>query len=340
MHILVTGGTGYIGSHTLIKLVEAKHSVIVVDNLINSSEIALHRVERITRSKIPFYRINLQDKENLNLIFKKHDIDAVIHFAGLKAVGESVEKPLVYYRNNIDSTLSLLEAMEAHNVKHLVFSSSATVYGNAEIPYVEDSRTGQGITNPYGRTKFMIEEIIKDASTKYPEHAYTILRYFNPVGAHESGLIGEDPKGQPNNLMPFISQVASGRRECLSIFGDSYNTPDGTCIRDYIHVMDLAAGHVAALSQQKPGCHIYNLGSGVGTSVIELVKAFHQATGVDIPYVIKDRRSGDLAEFYANPKKAYDELGWTTTKTIQDMCRDTWKWQSMNPYGYSKTPVE
>jgi UDP-glucose 4-epimerase len=274
------------------------------------------------------------------MVFQKHNIDAVVHFAGLKAVGESIEKPLVYYRNNIDSTLSLLETMEIYNVKRLIFSSSATVYGDAKIPYIEDSQTGKGITNPYGRTKFMIEEIIKDVSVQHPENTYVILRYFNPVGAHESGLIGEDPKGPPNNLMPFISQVASGRREYLSIFGNNYNTPDGTCIRDYIHVTDLATGHVVALSQQQPGCHIYNLGSGVGTSVIELVRAFGQATGVEIPYVIKDRRPGDLDEFYANPKKARDELDWTTTKTIQDMCRDTWKWQSENPYGYSKTPVE
>lgn len=336
MNILVTGGAGYIGSHTIIELINSQHSVVVVDNLINSSQESINRVEKLTGSVIPFYAVDLKDTEKLSGIFDKHNIDAVIHFAGLKAVAESVDNPLLYYRNNLDSTLGLLEVMERHAVSHLIFSSSATVYGDAPIPYTESSTTGQGITNPYGQTKHMVEQIIKDFSQIHPNGTYTILRYFNPVGAHESGLIGEDPKGIPNNLMPFISQVASGKRDKLSIFGGDYNTPDGTCIRDYIHVVDLAKGHVAALKQINPGYHVYNLGSGKGTSVLELVNSFMQATGVSIPYVIESRRAGDLPKFYANPDKALTDLGWKTEKTTTDMCQDAWKWQSQNPNGFSE----
>ena len=335
MNILVTGGAGYIGSHTTIELLNKNHNITVVDNLSNSCQESLRRVENITGKTIAFYKINLQEKELLKKIFKDNHIDSVIHFAGLKAVGESVKKPLLYYKNNINSTLSLLETMEELNVKKLIFSSSATVYGSAPIPYSETSIAGQGITNPYGKTKYMIEQIIKDFSVNNPKNTYTILRYFNPVGAHESGEIGEDPKGIPNNLMPFISQVASGKRKKLSIFGGDYNTPDGTCIRDYIHVVDLAKGHLSAIEKSKPGYNIYNLGSGVGTSVLELVNAFVKATNQDIPYDIVDKRPGDLPEFYANPEKALQELGWKTKKTIIDICRDSWYWQSRNPNGYN-----
>jgi len=336
MNILVTGGAGYIGSHTIIELLNNGHGVTVVDNLSNSSQESLRRVEKITNKTISFYKINLCDKNSLEKVFKENNFDAVIHFAGLKAVGESVEKPLLYYRNNIDSTLTLLEMMDRFDVKNLVFSSSATVYGNAAIPYIETSIAGQGITSPYGQTKFMIEQIIKDVSTNHPNNTYTMLRYFNPVGAHTSGEIGEDPKGKPNNLMPFISQVASGKRKELSIFGGNYNTPDGTCIRDYIHVVDLSKGHLAAITNSKPGYNVYNLGSGNGTSVLELVRAFIEATGQNIPYKIENRRLGDLPEFYANPQKAFNELNWKTGKTIQDMCKDSWNWQSKNPNGYNE----
>ena len=334
MNILVTGGAGYIGSHTVIELLNNGHSVAVVDNLLNSSQESINRVEKLTSKSIPFYKINLQEKDKLRNIFKENNINAVIHFAGLKAVGESVREPLRYYDNNINSTLSLLSVMEELNIKKIIFSSSATIYGSAPIPYTEDSIVGQNITSPYGKTKYVIEQIIKDVSIKYPENTYTILRYFNPVGAHESGEIGEDPKGIPNNLMPFISQVATVKRPELSIFGGDYKTPDGTCIRDYIHVVDLAKGHLAALEKSKPGYNVYNLGSGVGTSVLELVNAFIKTTGQNIPYKIVDRRPGDLPEFYANPQKALKELGWKTEKTIEDMCKDSWNWQSKNPSGY------
>lgn len=334
MNILVTGGTGYIGSHTIIELLKNNHKVVVVDNLSNSNPESLCRVEKITNTTIPFYNFDVRDSEALNQVFYRHSFDAVIHFAGLKALGESVEQPLLYYKNNLDSTLVLLGAMNTYGVKRLVFSSSATVYGTAPIPYTETSIAGQGITSPYGQTKYMIEQIIKDVSLSYPENTYTILRYFNPVGAHESGTIGEDPKGKPNNLMPFIAQVASGKRDMLSIFGGDYNTPDGTCVRDYIHVVDLAKGHLSAITHSNPGYNVYNLGSGVGTSVLELVRAFKDVTGQDIPYKIENRRPGDLPEFYANPQKAHEELSWKTEKSIQDMCKDTWRWQSQNPNGY------
>lgn len=334
MNILVTGGAGYIGSHTIIELLSSGHNVTVVDNLSNSSQESIRRVEKITGKTITFYKADLQNKEILRNAFIDNKIDAVIHFAGLKAVGESVKKPLLYYDKNINSTLSLLEIMDKLNVKKLVFSSSATVYGLAPIPYIETSLAGQDITSPYGKTKYLIEQIIQDISIKYPNNTYTMLRYFNPVGAHESGHIGEDPKGTPNNLMPFISQVASGKREKLSIFGGDYNTPDGTCIRDYIHVVDLAKGHLMALENNNQGYNVYNLGSGLGTSVLELVNAFIKSTGQNIAYEIVARRPGDLPEFYANPNKAHKELNWKTEKSIEDMCRDSWNWQSKNPNGY------
>lgn len=336
MNILVTGGAGYIGSHTIVELIAHGHTVTVVDNLSNSSAEVMNRLATITHAEVPLHVFDLQDKARLQELFRAESFDAVIHFAGLKAVGESTEKPLAYYRNNIDSTLSILEVMDAHNVRKLVFSSSATVYGSAPIPYTEDSVTGQGITNPYGQTKYFIEQILRDTAAANPANQFTILRYFNPVGAHESGLIGEHPTGIPNNLMPYITQVATGKRPELSIFGNDYDTPDGTCIRDYIHVTDLARGHVAALERQAPGAIPYNLGSGTGTSVLELVNTFIATTGQDVPYTFADRRSGDLPASYANPAKAASQLGWKTQKSIEDMCRDTWNWQAKNPSGYNE----
>ncbi len=334
MKVLVTGGAGYIGSHTLVELLRGDTEVVVVDSLVNSSEKALKRVEQITGKSIPFYNFDLRNKDRLDALFAEHTIDAVIHFAGLKAVGESTAKPLLYYQNNLDSTLVLVDVMQAHNVKKLVFSSSATVYGSAPIPYREDHATGQGITNPYGRSKYIIEEMLQDIAASDDACAYTVLRYFNPIGAHPSGLIGEDPSGIPNNLMPYIAQVAVGKREKLSIFGDDYGTKDGTGVRDYIHISDLAVGHVAALTHSAPGFSAYNLGSGVGVSVRELVQAFETSTGQKIPYDIVDRRPGDLPEFYANADLALHELGWKTTRTLEEACRDTWNWQSNNPQGY------
>lgn len=336
MNILVTGGAGYIGSHTAIELLSGGHKVVIADNLTNGSQEAVRRIEKITGTFVPFYMINVQDFSSLDKIFSEHDIDAVMHFAGLKAVGESVEKPLEYYRNNIDSTLSLLEAMRAHDIKKLVFSSSATVYGDPGTPrYVETLPTGQNIANPYGQTKYMIEQIIRDACIADPTLQASLLRYFNPIGAHESGEIGEDPQGTPNNLMPFIAQVASGRREKLAIFGNDYPTPDGTCRRDYIHVVDLAKGHVAALKHLQKGSVAYNLGSGNPASVLELVTAFVSVTNQDIPYEFVNRRDGDLPEFYADPAKAEKELGWKAEKNLDQMCADTWNWQSKNPNGYN-----
>ena len=336
MNILVTGGAGYIGSHTLIELIANGHSVVVADNLINSSEESIHRVEKITGRTIPFYKLDLRNKEGLVTLFTQHDIAAVIHFAGLKAVGESVSRPLEYYDNNINSTLTLLEVMRQFNVKKLIFSSSATVYGTPQdLPLKETSQTGVGITNPYGQTKYIIEQLLRDLSASDNTFEISLLRYFNPIGAHKSGLIGEDPQGIPNNLMPFIAQVASGRREKLSIFGNDYPTPDGTCIRDYIHVVDLAKGHVAALEHIEPGVIAYNLGSGKGTSVLEMVNAFITASEKDIPYSFEPRRNGDLPEFYADPAKAAEKLGWRTQETIETMCKDTWNWQKNNPLGYA-----
>lgn len=335
MNILVTGGAGYIGSHTVVKLIEAGHTVSIIDNLYNSSEVVIERIEKITGIRPTFYNVDLLDTSKVNLIFSENSFDSVIHFAGLKAVGESVSKPIEYYRNNIDSTLSLLEAMDAYNVRKLVFSSSATVYGSAAVPYVETDIIGIGVTNPYGQTKFFIEQILADTANSNSANEFIALRYFNPVGAHPSGLIGEDPKGIPNNLMPFISQVASGKRTELSIFGDDYDTKDGTCVRDFIHVEDLALGHLAAIENTVPGYDAINLGSGTGTSVLELVRAFEESTGQNIPYTVAPRRAGDLPEFYANAEKAFAKFNWTTKKTIQEMCADTWNWQKNNPNGYS-----
>jgi len=334
MNILVTGGAGYIGSHTIIELIAAGHTVHVVDNLSNSSPEVIRRVEELTGSSVPLHVFDLEDKEKLDTLFSDMPIDAVVHFAGLKAVGESTAHPLRYYRTNIDSTLTLLETMEKHRVSTLVFSSSATVYGSAPIPYTENSPAGQGITNPYGQTKYMIEQILRDTAAADPSKRFTILRYFNPVGAHPSGRIGEYPNGIPNNLMPYITQVATGKRDKLFIFGDDYDTVDGTGVRDYIHVVDLAKGHVAALEHSAVGVSEFNLGSGKGTSVLQLVHAFEKASGVPIPYEIVDRRPGDLPEYYANVDKAAKQLEWKTEKTIEDMCADSWRWQSNNPDGY------
>lgn len=332
--ILLTGGAGYIGSHTAIELIEAGHTVIIVDDLVNSDIEAVRRVEKITNTRISFYEIDVCNKEKLRTVFRVNHIDDVIHFAGLKAVGESVVEPLLYYRTNIDASLSLLEVMAEFGVHKLVFSSSATVYGSASVPYSEEDAVGKDITSPYGQTKYMIEQIIIDAAKANRENEFTMLRYFNPIGAHEWGLIGEDPLGVPNNLMPFIAQVASGRREKLSIYGNDYSTPDGTCLRDYIHVVDLAKAHLMALEKTKQGVRVYNLGSGKSTSVLELVNAFVNATGQNIPYQFAPRRDGDLPAFWANPKKAIEELGWKAEKTIEQACQDSWRWQSQNPNSY------
>lgn len=336
MAILVTGGAGYIGSHTCIELTNAGYDVVVMDNLCNSSKKSLERVEQITGKKIPFYKVDLLDKEGMNEIFEKENIDSVIHFAGLKAVGESVAKPLEYYHNNITGTLLLCDVMRNHGVKNIIFSSSATVYGDpAFIPITEECPKGK-ITNPYGQTKSMLEQILTDLHVADPEWNIVLLRYFNPIGAHESGLIGEDPKGIPNNLLPYIAQVAVGKLECLGVFGDDYDTVDGTGVRDFIHVVDLARGHVKALKklEDKSGVNIYNLGTGNGYSVLQAVKAFEKACGKEIPYVIKPRRPGDIATCYADATKAKEELGWEAEYGIERMCADAWRWQSNNPNGY------
>lgn len=334
MKILLTGGAGYIGSHTAVELLAAEHEIVIVDNLSNSSEEAVRRVEKITGKRVNFYKADIRDKAALGTIFDKYAIDAVIHFAGLKAVGESVEKPLLYYDANVGGAVTLLEIMRKYGVSKLVFSSSATVYGSAPSPYEETMQTGAGITSPYGRTKYMIEEIMKDTAASDKGAQFISLRYFNPVGAHESGLIGEDPNGTPNNLMPYIAQTAAGTREKLRIWGNDYETVDGTGVRDYIHVVDLAKGHVAALEHLQPGFDTINLGSGIGTSVMQVVRAFEKACGHDIPYEICERRPGDLPEYYANAGKAKELLGWHTRKTIDDISADTWRWQSQNPSGY------
>ncbi len=329
MNILLTGGAGYIGSHTAVELLSAGYSIIIADNLSNSSLEAVRRVEKITSATIPFYEVDVCNKAALNTIFTENSIDGVIHFAGLKSVGESVQKPLEYYRNNIDSTLSLLRAMQKHGCNKLVFSSSATVYGDPGTPvYTEDLPTGSGIASPYGQTKYMIEQIIQDVTVADPRFEASLLRYFNPIGAHESGKLGEDPQGVPNNLMPFIAQVATGQREKLSVFGNDYPTPDGTCLRDYIHVVDLAKGHLAALKHLQPGARAYNLGSGKPTSVLELIATFTAATGREVAYEFAPRRPGDLPEFYADPSRATSELGWQTQKSLHDACVDVWRWQS------------
>ncbi|MGH7196888.1 MAG: UDP-glucose 4-epimerase GalE [Candidatus Saccharimonadales bacterium] len=338
MNVLVTGGAGYIGTHTVVELVNAGHDVVIVDNLVNSSAEAVHRVEKLTDRKIPFYKIDVADKAALGRIFDNHRIDAVIHFAGLKAVGESIEKPLLYYRNNIDSTLSLCEVMQEKGVTKMIFSSSATVYGPPqELPITEDHPVG-ATTNPYGQTKVMIEQILRDIATADSRWQISLLRYFNPVGAHKSGRIGEDPHGLPNNLMPYISRVAVGNLKQLTIHGNDYDTPDGTGIRDYIHVVDLAKGHVAALEHLPPKgvAEPYNLGTGKGTSVLEMIKLFEKASGREVPYVIGPRRAGDVAECYADPSKANEELAWHAEKTIEDACVDSWRWQSQNPNGFAK----
>ena len=335
MSILVTGGAGYIGSHTLIKLIEADYEVVVLDNLDNSCEESLERVKKITGKDIKFYKVDLLDYDATNKVFDENKIEAVIHFAGLKAVGESVSMPIRYYHNNITGTLNLCDIMSKHNVKKLVFSSSATVYGDPHtVPIKEDFPTGA--TNPYGRTKLMIEEILKDLYVSDNGWDIAILRYFNPVGAHESGLIGEDPSGVPNNLMPYVSQVAVGKLECLSVFGNDYDTKDGTGVRDYIHVEDLADGHIKALKKisDSVGVVTYNLGTGIGYSVLDMVNAFEEANGVKINYKIVDRRPGDIAECFADPKKANEELGFKAKHDLVDMCKDAWRWQKNNPNGY------
>ncbi|MBF1042554.1 MAG: UDP-glucose 4-epimerase GalE [Candidatus Nanosynbacter sp.] len=335
--ILVTGGAGYIGSHTLIELINNNFKVVAIDDLANSSRESLRRVEQIAGYEIPFIEADVRDQSVLDDIFTTYDIDSVIHFAGLKAVGESVAKPLEYYDNNLVSTLALLEAMRKHSVKQLVFSSSATVYGNpSELPLRETSTVGIGLTNPYGKTKYMIEQIIQDYCAADPTFEATILRYFNPIGAHQSGQIGEDPNGIPNNLLPYVAQVAVGKLQSVGVFGNDYDTPDGTGIRDYIHVVDLARGHVAALQHMKAGASIYNLGTGSGTSVLEIIKAFSKACGRDLPYEIKPRRAGDIAACYADCSKAERELGWRAELSIEQACADSWRWQSQNPNGFSE----
>lgn len=338
MAILVAGGAGYIGSHTCVELLNEGYDVVVVDNLYNSSEKALDRVEQITGKKVTFYKADLLDKEALNDIFDKESIDSVIHFAGLKAVGESVAKPLEYYHNNMTGTFNLCDVMRNHGVKNIVFSSSATVYGDpAFIPITEECPKGK-ITNPYGQTKGMLEQVLTDLNVSDPEWNVVLLRYFNPIGAHESGLIGEDPKGIPNNLVPYIAQVAVGKLASLGVFGDDYDTPDGTGVRDYIHVVDLAKGHVKAIEKlkDKEGVSVYNLGTGNGYSVLQVLHAFEKACGKELPYTVKPRRAGDIATCYADPSKAAKELGWKAEKGIEEMCADSWRWQSNNPNGYAE----
>ena len=336
MKVLVTGGMGYIGSHTCIQMIEAGIEPIILDNLGNSKVAVLDRIEALTQVRPVFYQGDIRDEAFLDGIFAEHTISSVIHFAGLKAVGESVEKPLEYYDNNVNGSLVLARSMRKANVKSIVFSSSATVYGDpAIVPITENSPTG-ATTNPYGRSKYMVEECFSDLFDAENDWSITLLRYFNPVGAHPSGTMGEDPQGIPNNLMPFIAQVAVGRRESLSVFGNDYPTPDGTGVRDYIHVMDLADGHIAALKAvgEKSGLHIYNLGTGKGSSVLEMVEAFAEASGKPVPYTLCPRRAGDIAECWASTEKAEKELGWKATRNVMEMSVDTWRWQSNNPKGY------
>ena len=335
MTILVTGGAGYIGSHTAVELLQAGHDVVVVDNLSNSSAKAVARVEQITGKRVRFYEQDVRDRAALERVFAENAVDWVIHFAGLKAVGESVAKPLSYYDNNLGSTLVLLETMQKFGVKKIVFSSSATVYGTPErLPLDESCRTG-GTTNPYGTSKYMQEQILRDLYVADSAWTIALLRYFNPVGAHESGLIGEDPKGIPNNLTPYIAKVAIGELKEIGVFGNDYPTPDGTGVRDYIHVVDLAKGHVAAIhALEKPGVYTYNLGTGIGYSVLDVIHAFERACGKKLPYVIKPRRAGDIAACYANADKAKAELHWQAERSLDDMCASLWKWQTQNPNGY------
>ena len=336
MKILVTGGTGYIGSHTVLSLQEAGHDVVVIDNLANSSSESLQRVAGLTGKQAAFHHTDLLDEPAVDAVFGQHDIDAVIHFAGLKAVGESVHEPVKYYYNNLVGTLNLIRAMDRHGVRSIVFSSSATVYGaHNAVPYVEKMEIGA--TNPYGRTKEQIEDILSDLGAADSRWNIALLRYFNPVGAHPSGRIGEDPQGIPNNLVPFIAQVAVGRREKLMVFGGDYDTPDGTCLRDYIHVVDLAEGHVAALNHiaGKAGVYRWNLGSGTGSSVLEVLRSFEKAVGTSIPYEITGRRPGDLPAFWADDTSAMADLSWSTTRSLDQMCEDHWRWQKNNPNGYA-----
>lgn len=338
MAILVTGGAGYIGSHTCVELLNEGHEVVVLDNLSNSSEKSLERVEELTGKKITFYKGDILDRDILNTIFEKEEIESCIHFAGLKAVGESVEKPWEYYSNNITGTLTLVDVMRQHNCKNIIFSSSATIYGDpAQIPITEACPKGQ-CTNPYGWTKSMLEQMLIDIQKADNEWNVIILRYFNPIGAHKSGRIGENPNGIPNNLMPYVTQVAVGKLEYLGVFGNDYDTPDGTGIRDYIHVVDLARGHVKALKKIDENAElcIYNLGTGHGYSVLDIVKNFEAANNIKIPYVIKNRRPGDIATCYCDPKKAKKEIGWVAEYGIKEMCEDAWRWQSNNPDGYEE----
>ena len=335
MEVLVTGGAGYIGSHTCVELLNNGHDVIIVDNLSNSKPEVINRIKELTGKDFKFYKADILNKKEIDKIFKENNIEAVIHFAGLKAVGESVELPLKYYYNNVTGTLVLCEVMQKHNVKKMVFSSSATVYGKSKtVPITEDFPLSA--TNPYGRTKLMIEEILRDIYISDNDWSIALLRYFNPIGAHESGRIGEDPNGIPNNLMPYITQVAIGKRERLNVFGDDYDTHDGTGVRDYIHVVDLAKGHLKALEKvmATKGVEAYNLGTGVGYSVLDVVRKFEKVTGKKIPYVITSRRPGDIDKCYADPTKACKELGWKAEKTLEDMCKDAWNWQRNNPDGY------
>ena len=336
MRILVTGGAGYIGSHTCVELLEAGHETVIVDNLYNASRKAVDRIGEITGKTPVFYQADIGDREAMEKIFSAHSFDAVIHFAGYKAVGESVRKPIEYYTNNLNGTLVLTDTMRRHGVKKIIFSSSATVYGDpAFVPITEECPKGV-CTNPYGWTKWMLEQILTDIRTSDPEWSVILLRYFNPIGAHRSGRIGEDPKGIPNNLVPYVAQVAIGRLPELGVFGDTYDTPDGTGVRDYIHVTDLARGHVLALNKfrEESAVRVYNLGTGHGYSVLEVVHAFEKACGKKIPYVIKPPRAGDIATCYSDPGKAREELGWEAEYGIEEMCADTWRWQSMNPDGY------
>lgn len=341
MAILITGGTGYIGSHTVVELLNLGTEVVIVDNYYNSKPEVLNRIKEITQQDVTFYEVDLLEKEKLAEIFAKHRFESVIHFAGYKAVGESVSKPLEYYHNNVTGTLTLLEVMAEAGVKDIVFSSSATVYGLENPSPLKEEMPTFTATNPYGYTKVMIEQILRDLANADDSWSITILRYFNPIGAHSSGLIGEDPQGIPNNLMPYITQVAVGKREKLSVFGNDYDTPDGTGVRDYIHVVDLALGHIRALEKNTKdlGVKTYNLGTGVGYSVLDLVQAFEQANDIEIKYEITDRRAGDVAVCYADATKAADELNWKTELTLADMCRDSWNWQVNNPNGYD-TAVE
>ena len=338
MNILVTGGAGYIGSHTIIELINAGHSVVAVDNLLNSSRESLRRAEEITGAQIPFYEVDIRNREGLSAVLEKHPADVCIHFAGLKAVGESVARPWEYYENNINGTLVLTDVLRNHGCKNIIFSSSSTVYGDPEtIPVTEECPKGV-CTNPYGWTKWMIEQILTDMQKADPEWNVVLLRYFNPIGAHPSGRIGENPNGIPNNLMPYITQVAVGKLEKLHVFGNDYDTPDGTGVRDYIHVVDLARGHVAALKAIEAGCgvDVYNLGTGTGYSVLDIVHAFEEVNGVEIPYVIDPRRPGDIAANYSSPEKAMEKLGWKAEFGIKEMCRDSWNWQKNNPNGYGE----